>query len=1095
MAEFKLGRLRFVWKNVWTNSTTYVKDDIVRYGGKAYVCVQGHIADSDATGGFETDLTAGKWQLMNDGQSWGSTWATATYYKVNDIVNYGGRSYIANTSHTSASTAALGLEDDFSKWSLFNDGIAFKGTWASATRYKLNDMVSYGGQVYICNTHHTSTVTFDTVKFTMFATGLQFEGTYDNGATYQPGDVVSYGANTYVASVTTTGNLPTDTNYFTVITQGVVYKGIYNGATLYKKGDIVTYGASAFVAKQDTTGNLPSDTANWDTMVSGLQSLGAYSGATAYVKGDIVQYGGYSYVAKGNTTGNLPTVTANWDVLTKGYTYAGVYSGATAYKPGELVNYGGSIYAAKVDTTGTTPTNTANWDPFTTGFSFAGDYAGGTTYKVGEVVKYGAKLYIATAEGSGNLPTNASFFTLYVDGVRLAPNPTYANGTAYLAGDIVRYGARSYICILAHTSNNGGGVEPPNATYWSLLAAGMFWKGTYAAGTEYELDDTVEYLGSTWISISANNIGNTPTTNPTKWNLVAQTGDVTPILTTAGDLLRKGSGGAVERIPVGTNGQILTVNGAGLPAWENNNVTGQVYYVTPEGNNGNDGKSINRAFATIKYACTTVTGPATIFVKSGTYTEDLPITIPANVSIVGDSLRSVIVEPQVGDETQTMFLMSNGSLLQKITMQGLNGFLVGTPGDVDTSTPGGVFVALNPASPITTKSPYVLECSCFSTGGIGAVVNGAVHATGYRSIVFHGYTMNNDGGIGIWCSNTGKAEVVSCFTYFCTYGYAASTGGQIRSLNGNNSYGTYGCIAGGFDASETAITATLYGELITYASSTGVFNTGETLTSPTGSATILSSQPSAGVLYVKVNSGTFTAGQTITGTATAVQATISTGGFTGQKGFLVVVSGLTGEPVPGASLNIASAGGTYVIQAVDYTAAATGYKPAGFAILTLTTEKILPSAEGTGVTVRTKYSKIRLTGHDFLAIGSGGRSTAYPTQLSPTLQVNEIVENLPGRVFYVSTDQDGNFRVGDFFKVDQATGRATLNANAFDLSGLTSLRLGSIGAQIGEQINEFSADGTLSGNSNLAVPTEQAVKTYVDQSINSLSVAFSIALA
>jgi len=45
---------------------------------------------------------------------------------------------------------------------------------------------------------------------------------------------------------------------------------------------------------------------------------------------------------------------------------------------------------------------------------------------------------------------------------------------------------------------------------------------------------------------------------------------------------------------------------------------------------------------------------------------------------------------------------------------------------------------------------------------------------------------------------------------------------------------------------------------------------------------------------------------------------------------------------------------------------------------------------------------------------------------------------------------------------------------------LTSLRLGSIGAQLGESINEFSSDGTLSGNSNTAVPTEQAVKTYVD---------------
>ena len=47
-------------------------------------------------------------------------------------------------------------------------------------------------------------------------------------------------------------------------------------------------------------------------------------------------------------------------------------------------------------------------------------------------------------------------------------------------------------------------------------------------------------------------------------------------------------------------------------------------------------------------------------------------------------------------------------------------------------------------------------------------------------------------------------------------------------------------------------------------------------------------------------------------------------------------------------------------------------------------------------------------------------------------------------------------------------------------SGLTSLRLGSIGVQLGESINEFSSDGTLSGNSNTAVPTEQAVKTYVD---------------
>ena len=54
-----------------------------------------------------------------------------------------------------------------------------------------------------------------------------------------------------------------------------------------------------------------------------------------------------------------------------------------------------------------------------------------------------------------------------------------------------------------------------------------------------------------------------------------------------------------------------------------------------------------------------------------------------------------------------------------------------------------------------------------------------------------------------------------------------------------------------------------------------------------------------------------------------------------------------------------------------------------------------------------------------------------------------------------------------------------MNASAFDLSGLTSIRLGSIGAQLGASINEFSTDGTLSQNSNEKVPTQAAVRTYV----------------
>jgi len=30
MAEFKLGRIRFIWKGEWAAGTSYLKDDVVR---------------------------------------------------------------------------------------------------------------------------------------------------------------------------------------------------------------------------------------------------------------------------------------------------------------------------------------------------------------------------------------------------------------------------------------------------------------------------------------------------------------------------------------------------------------------------------------------------------------------------------------------------------------------------------------------------------------------------------------------------------------------------------------------------------------------------------------------------------------------------------------------------------------------------------------------------------------------------------------------------------------------------------------------------------------------------------------------------------
>ena len=137
---------------------------------------------------------------------------------------------------------------------------------------------------------------------------------------------------------------------------------------------------------------------------------------------------------------------------------------------------------------------------------------------------------------------------------------------------------------------------------------------------------------------------------------------------------------------------------------------------------------------------------------------------------------------------------------------------------------------------------------------------------------------------------------------------------------------------------------------------------------------------------------------------------------------------------------------------------------------------------GTSVQFREEYSSCRMTGHDFLDIGTGDFATSnypgIPTQ--PADPSHEVVESCGGRVFFTSTDQDGNYSVGGLFSVQQSTGRATLNAEDFSLAGLNELKLGALQfAGYGATVDEFSSDGTLSGNSDSALVTEKAIRTYI----------------
>jgi hypothetical protein len=130
--------------------------------------------------------------------------------------------------------------------------------------------------------------------------------------------------------------------------------------------------------------------------------------------------------------------------------------------------------------------------------------------------------------------------------------------------------------------------------------------------------------------------------------------------------------------------------------------------------------------------------------------------------------------------------------------------------------------------------------------------------------------------------------------------------------------------------------------------------------------------------------------------------------------------------------------------------------------------------------VTVNISTCRATGHDFLDIGTGGfNSSNYPNVIfgepGEKQEANEVVEKGKGRVFYVSTDQNGIFRVGRFFSVDQGTGTVTFSASLAlsDVDGL--------GFKRGVVITEFSTDTAMTDNASDTVPTESAIRGYVNR--------------
>jgi hypothetical protein len=1167
MAEFRIGRLKYTWKGDWSSGNVYFPDDIVSYGGKVYVCLVEH--NSESGGGFYNDLTAvvpgtvplepaPRWEQMMDGYAWQGDWQAEIPYSLNDLVKYGGIVYRCNLQHTSDSlfgvdstlVSEYGLENDIAKWTIIAKTEDWKLDWIVNQPYRISDIVKYGGIVYRCITAHISAATVslgleaDQAKWEVVHSGIEYRFDWTTPVRYRLNDVVKFGARVYICTVPHDASGQFDAAKFTVYAPGLEYDN------------------------------------QWTSIIR-------------YQIGDVVKYGGYSYFALTFNQASVPSTSpSDWELLSIGYNLRGDYNLSTSYLIGDVIRRGGNLYACIVNSTGNDPTNTAYWE------------------------------VVTTSKRWRNRWTLA---------------------TAYELGDIVTFDLFAYECIQRHTAT-------------ALLRPDLYGAASY-------------------------------------WSLASQ-GDVNNRLREQGDLkvygiTEDGSTIGSTRLPIGSTGEVLKIIN-NLPDWYNLNEVVKVYYVSLDGvDAAGRGTTLNSPWRTIRYACQNITGPATIFIKTGHYEEILPISIPAGVALVGDELRSVSIGPAAGYETSNMFYVRNASGIRNLSLTGLSGSLGALNQYLTRRPTAGAFVSLDPGTGtndtsvwITSRSPYIQNVSTFGTACIGMKVDGNLHDGGNKSIVANDFTQVISDGIGAWVTNLGRSELVSVFSYYAHIGYLAENGGKIRATNGNSSYGTYGCVSEGVSLAEIPITGVVNNRsteatvasafsdqagdeilLLEYehcgqdyssagttyafvgagtgASATAVTRNGgvsqvrvytpgdssaaggggyinivnnaqagdnltitlsasddNTFTNYAGMRIIIISGTGTGqygyvqaydditkiltvykesdntpgwdhvvgysvepvldtttqysieprvtfsappsgitaqgrveisagrirlikiwdcgsgysssptvtltdpnntteaVLQARVNNGVLgpvswvSRGNNYQTTSTRV--TISGPGYADkfQVGDTLVLENVSRVPGPGDNLTIAGINDViYKIIGIDNV---TGVSPSFAMRLTVSPNLGVEEspAHGVPIIIRQNYSQVRLTGHDFLDIGTGNFvGTDYPDLyreygFTPAPE-NEVYEVGGGRVFYTSTDQDGNFRVGELFKVEQSTGTVTISASLFNLGGLEELRLGGVTVGgTGTVVREFSTDALFTADSNNIVSTQRAIKAYITSRIS-----------
>ena len=329
---------------------------------------------------------------------------------------------------------------------------------------------------------------------------------------------------------------------------GLSFQGAYAAGSTYALNDVVTYSGSSFVSLTGgNRGNTPGLTAQWAVLAQGgtgsggsggavgLAYQGTYASATNYASNDVVTYQGSSYVSlivanHGNTPGLSP---GQWGVLALGA--VGIQGPAgPAGAPGSQGLTGPPGPTGAAGPTGATGAAGAAGLP---GLVYQGTYASAMNYALGDVVLWQGSSYASLLNGNhGNTPSTSpgQWGVLTAQG---PAGPTGVQGPQGVAGSqglpgsvgpngpIGPQGLQGIPGQAGAQGLTGAtgaqGVSGPMGPQGPAGPVGMTFRGTYSSAVNYALADGVLFGGSAYVSLVANNVGNTPSASPTQWSLFA----------------------------------------------------------------------------------------------------------------------------------------------------------------------------------------------------------------------------------------------------------------------------------------------------------------------------------------------------------------------------------------------------------------------------------------------------------------------------------------------------------------------------------------------------------------------------------------------